>query len=238
MYSQQLSKYYDELMGDNPHILNTAKELVHTYVSKRGQVLELGCGTGTVLKELAKDYVLSGLDIAPGMIEVARKKVPSATYYVDDMTTFSLPQKYDAILCLFDSINHLITVSQWESTFQHVSGHLKKNGIFIFDMNTMYRLNGLSTLPTNVKKINNSLLSTAKISRQKRNLFSVTFQVFDHLDTPEISYFEETVFELGVSLPRIRKLLEPTFEIKKMIDPFRPRISRDTGRIFFVCKLK
>lgn len=121
MYSNKLSSLYDQLMGDYSSITELTKKLVTTYLPPQASILELGCGTGNILELFKDNYILSGLDNAPGMLEIAKQKVPQARFYQADMTSFDLRQAYDGILCIFDTINHLNGLTQIHRTLKQVS---------------------------------------------------------------------------------------------------------------------
>ena len=65
-------------------------------------------------------YHVSGLDISPAMLAIARQKLPegTSTVYLADMgKVLSLDVKFDAIICVYHGINHLLDFSAWESFF-------------------------------------------------------------------------------------------------------------------------
>jgi len=68
------------------------------------RVVEAACGTGQYLVALAPWYRVSGYDLNPGMVEVARSKGCSAQ--VADMREHR-PEVADAIVCLFSSIGYV-----------------------------------------------------------------------------------------------------------------------------------
>ncbi|MCW3813343.1 class I SAM-dependent methyltransferase [Micromonospora sp. DR5-3] len=71
-------------------------------------VLEVGCGTGRVtfhLRDLGLD--VSGVDLSPGMIEVARRAYPELRFEVGSMTALALPDAGLAGLVAWYSIIHL-----------------------------------------------------------------------------------------------------------------------------------
>jgi SAM-dependent methyltransferase len=57
-----------------------------------------------------------------------------------DIRNFSPPEKVDAAVSLYDSINYLLNEDDLKSCFQCVYHSLNSNGIFTFDMNTIFCL--------------------------------------------------------------------------------------------------
>ena len=147
------AKFYDAVMGEPTARVTLLQTLIQELHPETESVLELGCGTGAVLKHLHPPYRIAGLDLSEGMLEVARRNVPDATFYQGDMSTFSLPMSFDVILCVFDSINHLTSFAQWQSLFQHVDHHLNAQGLFIFDINTLDKLERLSKAPPQCTRV-------------------------------------------------------------------------------------
>ena len=62
-------------------------------------VVEAACGTGAYLEQLADRYAVSGFDLQPSMLELAREKLPEVEFFVSDMRTVELDTPIDAILC-------------------------------------------------------------------------------------------------------------------------------------------
>jgi ubiquinone/menaquinone biosynthesis C-methylase UbiE len=71
----------------------------------RARVLDVACGPGNVSRYLIKqkpDLELLGIDLAPGMVELARKAVPSAQFAVHDCRHLAeLNRRFDGIICAF-----------------------------------------------------------------------------------------------------------------------------------------
>lgn len=69
------------------------------------KILEIGCGPGNITKYLLSkrpDFAIFGIDIAPNMIELAKKNNPAAHFEVMDSREISqIKEKYDAIVCGF-----------------------------------------------------------------------------------------------------------------------------------------
>ena len=149
---EALAPYYDEVYNaglDNRALeINVVRSLLNIKRPEASSVLDLGCGTGSVLKELSVDIDrLVGIDASEAMLENAQLKGVDAELMLGDMTDFNIAEKFDAVLCLFNAINHLPTLEQWEKTFECTSKHLKPGGIFIMDTMTKYYMDTLAADP-------------------------------------------------------------------------------------------
>ncbi|HEY4578223.1 MAG TPA: methyltransferase domain-containing protein, partial [Savagea sp.] len=78
---QQFAQIYDRLMQDIPY--DAYVEWVEQSVGdlKQLKVLDLGCGTGTLSHAMAeRGAIVSGVDLSPQMIEVAKERYPSIQF--------------------------------------------------------------------------------------------------------------------------------------------------------------
>lgn len=112
---------------------------------KIATILDLACGTGLFLNEMAKNYDLEygeGLDLSVNMIKYAQNHYQSQklNFVKGDMTDFLLEKKFDLITCNYDAINHLILFEDWQKMFGKAFEHLNFGGYFIFDFNTLLKL--------------------------------------------------------------------------------------------------
>lgn len=119
--------------------------LVERHRLQGDRVLDLACGTGTVATELARrGYRVVGVDRSMEMLEIARAKAVEARVRVEfqqqDMASLRFEQRFDLVLCVYDSLNYLLDPRQLRAAFRGVSGVLEDRGLFIFDMNTLYCL--------------------------------------------------------------------------------------------------
>jgi ubiquinone/menaquinone biosynthesis C-methylase UbiE len=84
--------FYDAVMGDRTEATKRLRSFIRNASPKAKNVLELACGTGSVLKHLSKHYDVWGLDLSERMLSIARKKVPHARLSRQNMVTFRLRQ--------------------------------------------------------------------------------------------------------------------------------------------------
>jgi SAM-dependent methyltransferase len=76
---------------------------------KFDSVLDVGCGQGSPLEQVAHlrpGVELAGVDFSPRAVELARERMPAATFTVLDLTKEALDKKYDLIICT-DVLEHI-----------------------------------------------------------------------------------------------------------------------------------
>jgi 2-polyprenyl-3-methyl-5-hydroxy-6-metoxy-1,4-benzoquinol methylase len=104
-------------------------------------VCDIACGTGSLLIGLyQKGYILTGSDVSPEMIEIARKKSArlgiDIAWSAESMLQSRPSEMCDAVICTFDSINYLLSPDEWHECLSMVFTMLRPSGMFIFDVST------------------------------------------------------------------------------------------------------
>ena len=116
--------------------LELLDEHVLLHVPRGARILDLCCGTGQLAEILTdRGYRVIGLDGSAAMIEYARRNAPAAEFVVADARDFRFAEPFDAVLCMFDSLNHLMEEKDLEQAFRCVSTALDAGGLFAFDLN-------------------------------------------------------------------------------------------------------
>ncbi len=229
------AKHYDTIMGDREKSYTRIIQFIENYYPQAKTVLELGSGTGSVLKGLSKHYQVTGIELSPEMLKLARQKVPQATLHHGDITTFKLTQAFDVILCVYDTINHLITFNEWELVFKQAYKHLKENGLFIFDINTLGRLELLSKQGVNVVEFNSNIMEMT-VQKVNNNTYNWDITVFNHEHT---KLYKETIVEVSFPINQISAALLTTFDLRELftLSDHKPDDLADKA-VYFICKKK
>lgn len=228
-------KFYDAVMGNRSESAKRVSELLRASKPNARKVLELGCGTGSILKHLQDTYEVSGLDLSSKMLSIARKKVPQAKLSRQNMVDFQIDERFDAVFCVFDSINHVRRFSDWRKVFARVRRHLSPGGCFIFDINTQRKLERHIAEPPWVHRFGRNLL-IIDVSARADHGSNWNIKVFEHVNLNRYVLHEEDVVEVSFPLRQIVAALNSHFVNVKVVDPDRRRPSAKSERLFFIAK--
>lgn len=229
------SRFYDPIMGDRALAAEYLQRFIRESHPKAKKVLELGCGTGSVLKHLRKNsYDVWGVDLSQKMLAIARRKVPQARLFHQDMVKLHLPEKFDVVCCIFDSINHVLNFAAWKKIFANAYRHLSPGGVFIFDINTQKRLDHHIAAPAWVYKFGNNLL-VMTITAAPGNASNWNLKVFERVKGNRYRLHVENIREASFPAPTIVSALKQHFRKVKVADVERKRPSSRSDRLYFIC---
>ncbi len=119
-------KDYGEEVGKIRAVIRKEHPAAHS-------ILDVACGTGEHARLLSTEFAVDGIDVEPGFIEIARRKVPAATFSVADMRGFELGRKYDVVECLFSSIGYLTRGDDVVRALECFARHLVNDGIILVE---------------------------------------------------------------------------------------------------------
>lgn len=177
-----------------------------------GLVLELGCGTGRMTRILSKaGYDMIGVDLSQEMLGIAAERESEGKpilYLNQDMREFELYGTVRAVVSVCDSMNYLTEQEDLLRVFQLVNNYLDPGGIFIFDINTIYKYEeilGENTICENREEC--SFIWENYYDRESRiNEYDMTF--FVRGEDNRYEKFQEIHYQKGYDLKEIRALLE------------------------------
>lgn len=120
---------FKDYAAESDHV----NRLIQQEVPGARTLLDVACGTGRHLEHLTKHNECTGLDIDPGLLEVARPRNPGMELVVGDMTDFNLGRRFDAVICLFSAIGYAVTKERLISTVACMAAHLEPGGVLLVE---------------------------------------------------------------------------------------------------------
>lgn len=235
MSYEQFAYYYDSLM--DPQFYEDYLSFIKKHVPSFYEVLELGCGTSEIAIRLAKeDYKVFATDLSDDMIEVSKQKAMYEN--VDlmlqkvDMTDFSTSYPVDLILCACDSLNYVLDEQKVKDTFKNVYVSLTDEGTFIFDVNSLYKMNHI--LNNYVEEADDEEFAFKwEVSSDQKG--SVIHKVFIH-DKVENDIVNETHYQKTYSVDEYLSWLnECGFKNVQIYSDFE-EYKEECERVIFVCR--
>ncbi|MBO5906846.1 MAG: class I SAM-dependent methyltransferase [Clostridia bacterium] len=138
-----LAPFYDAINGEVDY--KSWADFIEKIIKKELKftpelVLDLGCGTGKMTRELSsRGYDMTGVDYSPEMLGVARYEAEQEgldiLWLCQNMCELDLYGTVDLAVSCLDCINHLTTKRELSKCFSLVHNFLTPDGLFIFDIN-------------------------------------------------------------------------------------------------------
>lgn len=148
-----LAEVYDEINKDISY--SDWADFIEKIVKREGKgetslVLDLGCGTGKMTRELSlRGYDMIGIDNSYEMLGVARDVAAEAgldgkiLWLCQDMCDFELYGTVELTVSCLDCINHLTDEEELKKCFALVHNYLSPDGLFIFDINGKFKFENI-----------------------------------------------------------------------------------------------
>ncbi len=103
----------------------------HEALPEGSDVLDLGCGAGIpVMQVLVDRYRVTGVDVSPRQLELARSLVPAATLVQGDMCTVRFPDASFGGVIAVHSITH-VPRERHAALFAQIYAWLRVGGLFV-----------------------------------------------------------------------------------------------------------
>ena len=109
------------------------RELALARVPGARTLLDVACGTGTHLEYLRRWFEVEGVDLDPGLLDVARRRLPHAPLHVGDMRTMDLGRTFDVVTCLFSSIGYVVTIDGLHEAVAAMARHMEPHGVLFVE---------------------------------------------------------------------------------------------------------
>ena len=216
--------------------------LLRKYGCEPEFILDLGCGTGSVTSLLAKKgYSMIGVDLSPDMLAVAAEKAEKdgldILYLNQPMEDFELYGTVGATISLLDSLNYITDEKELDRTFRLVHNYLDPGGLFIFDINTAYKLKHVLPGNTFCGESDKAFYSWENVYDPDYDLCEFTLNFFIK-DGKNYSRHMETHYQKAYADGFIKKLLKRCgFELLDSFDDlsFNPP-ARTSEKVFYIAR--
>lgn len=148
MAYKEFANIYDELIYEDIDYDEISEKIIS--LSNENNIefedyLDLACGTGNVGVRVGKYFKnMYAVDLSNDMLNIAFEKFKQnkikAKVICQDMSELSLNHKFNLITSVLDSTNYIAEEEDLFNYFKSVYDHLKDDGLFIFDINSYYKL--------------------------------------------------------------------------------------------------
>lgn len=207
-----------------------------------GLVLELGCGTGTMTQLLAeRGYDMIGVDCSADMLEIAMEKKAQSgddiLYLLQDMREFELYGTVRAVVSVCDSMNYITEEEDLLQVFRLVNNYLDPGGLFVFDLNTVYKYEqvGDSVIAEN-REESSFIWENWYDEDEQINEYDLTLFIKNQDELYE--KYEETHYQRAYDLDVICRLLkEAGLQLEAIYDAFTFQSPTPTSeRVYVVAR--
>ena len=239
------AKVYDLFMDNIPYEEWTdyVKELLAEEGIKDGILLDLGCGTGSVTELLAKaGFDMIGIDNSEEMLDIAMEKRYESgldiLYLLQDMREFELYGTVRGVVSICDSMNYILDDEDLLDVFKLVHNYLDNDGIFIFDMNTMYKYREILSDNTFAEDREESSFIWENFYDEEAEINQYDLSLFVQEEDGRYRKYEETHLQRAYEQNIVEELIkESGLELLHVYDAFTRELpAEDSERIYFVCR--
>lgn len=123
------AQLYDTVVADWPEEIPFYVELAAQTTAQRQEILEVACGTGRVAIRLLQDGArITGLDLSPELLQIAREKTTAVTWVQGDMRSFDLGKQFGLILISGHAFQFMVIPEDQVQCLECLKRHLLPGG--------------------------------------------------------------------------------------------------------------
>lgn len=212
---------------------------------KGGILLDLACGTGTLSIEMSKKgFEVIGVDASADMLSVAMNNAYEADrnilFLCQPMQQLDLYGTINAAICTLDSINHLTDPDDVQATFDKVSLFTEPGGVFVFDVNTVFKHREILADNTFVYDMDDVYCVWQNSLDSATDTVQIDLDIFEQVDDGIYERMQESFCERAYTLPLLKEMLgKAGFETVAVYDELsREEPKENSERLFIVARKK
>lgn len=241
------AKVYDLFMDNVPYDkwVEQIRDILHKENIFDGLICDLGCGTGAITERLANiGYDMIGIDNSYDMLDIAmEKKYASGNdilYLCQDMREFELYGTVRAIVSGCDSLNYIQDLSDLEEVFSLVNNYLDPGGLFIFDMNTVYKYQNILGENTFSEVRDQAAFIWENTYDDNKRINEYDLNLFIKLENDIYKRFEERHVQRAYTFDEIVSAINSSnMQLEKYLDADTyGDLRENTERILFIAREK
>jgi len=188
------SKYYPKILAYwQKHDHEPRPILLKKLNIKNKSILDIACGDGSILKDLAKHNKVYGVDISDSLLKKARRNgIKTALHNLDEKKDLPYSESFFNVILLFEIVEHLFNP---EILFKKCFRILKKNGkIYMTLPNQAY--------PKRLERIQKSLESA--LNNVYKEKIPEKAKRFADINIMSISKLKKLLSDTGFQIKKIR----------------------------------
>jgi ubiquinone/menaquinone biosynthesis C-methylase UbiE len=240
---KDFAQIYDELINSDIDYKAWASSIL--CICKENNInmesyLDLACGTGNLTVEIASKFKnIFAVDLSSEMLSQAEIKLRNAQIKVrlvcQDICELNLINDFDLITCCLDSSNYILKEENFKKYLVCVYNLLKSDGLFIFDINSYYKLT--TVLGNNTYNYDNEDVVYIWENYLENDIVDMSL-IFFVKEGQVYRRFDEHHSERAYTEEYIESILkEIGFKIVKKMDKYEEKtVSDTTERICYVLK--
>ncbi len=210
-----------------------------------GILLDLACGTGTLSIEMAKKgFEVIGVDASADMLSAAMNNAyqseEDVLFLCQPMQQLDLYGTINAAICTLDSINHLTDPEDVQTAFDKVSLFTEAGGIFIFDINTVFKHREILANNTFVYDLDEVYCVWQNTLDRETDTVQIDLDIFEMLEDGAYERSQESFCERAYPVDTIKTMLTGAgFETLAVYDELtKEKPKDDSERLFIIARKK
>lgn len=227
----QRAEYIADLLADNG--------------IRGGILLDLACGTGKLSAEMAeRGFEVIGVDASGDMLSIAMNNAyengVNILFLCQTMQQLDLYGTINACVCTLDSINHLTDKQDVQTAFDKVSLFTESGGIFIFDVNTLFKHREVLADNTFVYDMDEVYCVWQNTFDEATDTVQIDLDIFEEVEDGIFERSQESFCERAYEIDELEEMLVKSgFETVAVYDELTKNPPRtDSQRVFIIARKK